>query len=814
MAALNDWNITDANNNAAPPDGWPENTMQYSEVNNTGRAVQGTMRRFWGDVNGSLQAAGAVNAYTVSLNESGYTSYFAGMYFACEIPITNTGAVTIDVNGIGAQNVVARDGSALPAGILDAGGIYEFRYDGTNFQLMGTIGGDVSISQGTFTNSNQIDLVDTDVALRVGATDPDTAQHMEMDLDGIQSKSDATTAAAMSINPVGGNVEIGAQSGTGDVRLYDDAILRLQTSSNGQLLLRNNSNADPTVPDPFAAEYQFRSQDGNEYGFIGYPSSTSLRLQNRAHGGSISLRVETTAGVGINKAVFNEDNIQFFGDDAGNEGFRVLANTVRVFADVTVATPPTTETPTAGYDIVDADTTDFLMRSGFFGSNEYRLVNNMNGGLISIRGEDSANAEQLMAVFDPDGQSILYYNGILRLETRVSGTAAIRSDGNTDAENRFLEFRHADGTLRGFVGHGGNDSLRLENQIHGGNIVLDAEDSGGNGTLIFVGDPDGAVDIYHPDANFVHIQTRAEGANISRNSTDTRLYLQLAGSDTGWIRATTTEVELRSLTHGGLVVLYGEDTGGTNRALVVGDPDAGVTLYVAGTATFEASSIGAVRVKSNTTSSTSSIAMNLTASNNIIQGTFQFEASNTLEVENQRTNGELHLRANDGGVIRSYVLVDPQLDQIRFQFNNNERFRINDTGVNDVGVAGQIADSENNLRPIGFNVAVPDEEDNPVTINTQARVGRYIHKDQLTPTYTVDQETDVAVGSMWLIANEAGGNITLAPASGVTIRWFDGAGGSVTSVTFGGSFTLGTGAIVTLYKYADIEYHIWGSGIS
>ena len=126
MTTLDNWSVTDANNNLPPPDGWPENTMQYSDVNDTGRSVQGTLRRFWGDVNGSLNAAGVVNAYTLSLNESGYTAYFDGMYFACEIPITNTGAVTIDVNGIGAAAVFV-NGGPLAGGELGAGCIHTFR---------------------------------------------------------------------------------------------------------------------------------------------------------------------------------------------------------------------------------------------------------------------------------------------------------------------------------------------------------------------------------------------------------------------------------------------------------------------------------------------------------------------------------------------------------------------------------------------------------------------------------------------------------------------------------------------------------------
>jgi len=136
MSNLNDWDITAANNNDAPPDGWPENTMQYSEVNNTAREGMAVMARFWKDINGSLQFAGAANIYTVTLN-AGYVAYFQGMAFLAEINVTNTGATTINVNGLGAKTLQTQAGDAMSNASLVAGGVYEFRYDGTVFQLMG-----------------------------------------------------------------------------------------------------------------------------------------------------------------------------------------------------------------------------------------------------------------------------------------------------------------------------------------------------------------------------------------------------------------------------------------------------------------------------------------------------------------------------------------------------------------------------------------------------------------------------------------------------------------------------------------------------
>lgn len=65
-----------------------------------------------------------------------YTSYVAGMTLSF-IPVnTNTGAVTIDVDGLGAKNIFVGNASALAGGELVAGQIAQLQYDGTRFQLM------------------------------------------------------------------------------------------------------------------------------------------------------------------------------------------------------------------------------------------------------------------------------------------------------------------------------------------------------------------------------------------------------------------------------------------------------------------------------------------------------------------------------------------------------------------------------------------------------------------------------------------------------------------------------------------------------
>lgn len=135
MAELNDWDVVDANNDSAPPDGWPENTMNYSEVNNTGRAVQGKLKRFYADMGGALTTGGTSTAYTLTLNAS-YTAYFNGMMFVCTANVANTGACTMNVNSIGAVSMKDAEGNALPAGAIGIGDILQLHYKNSEFLVL------------------------------------------------------------------------------------------------------------------------------------------------------------------------------------------------------------------------------------------------------------------------------------------------------------------------------------------------------------------------------------------------------------------------------------------------------------------------------------------------------------------------------------------------------------------------------------------------------------------------------------------------------------------------------------------------------
>lgn len=75
-------------------------------------------------VTGSTAASSAVSAYA------------AGQVFRFVAAGANTGAVTLNVNGLGAKAVTKRGATALAAGDIAAGSVVTVAYDGTQFQML------------------------------------------------------------------------------------------------------------------------------------------------------------------------------------------------------------------------------------------------------------------------------------------------------------------------------------------------------------------------------------------------------------------------------------------------------------------------------------------------------------------------------------------------------------------------------------------------------------------------------------------------------------------------------------------------------
>lgn len=130
------WSETDANNNQAAPDGFPEG-MAPSGVNDAARAMMGAVKRFWGRVNGTKTTAGTADAQTVTYDVAP-TGYVAGERLLLRPTLTTaTASPTINVNGLGAKTLKDSTGAALVfGGALAAGTQAELMYDGTDMRIL------------------------------------------------------------------------------------------------------------------------------------------------------------------------------------------------------------------------------------------------------------------------------------------------------------------------------------------------------------------------------------------------------------------------------------------------------------------------------------------------------------------------------------------------------------------------------------------------------------------------------------------------------------------------------------------------------
>lgn len=96
---------------------------------------------------------GAVNALVATLSPA-LGSYTAGTLVQVKVAVTNTGATTINVNGLGAKTIKKLDGATdLAAGDLVAGQVVSLEYDSTNFQLQSPQGTPFKSNYQAFTAS-------------------------------------------------------------------------------------------------------------------------------------------------------------------------------------------------------------------------------------------------------------------------------------------------------------------------------------------------------------------------------------------------------------------------------------------------------------------------------------------------------------------------------------------------------------------------------------------------------------------------------------------------------------------------------------
>ncbi|MGA0101406.1 MAG: hypothetical protein ACO3HF_05100, partial [Burkholderiaceae bacterium] len=102
MSDVQTWSTTAASNNSAAPNGFPEG-MPPSGVNDAAREVMAAVARYREDTDGVNTSSGT-NTITLSSSRT-MTAYAQGDMYTFKAGGTNTGATTLNVDGLGAKDV-------------------------------------------------------------------------------------------------------------------------------------------------------------------------------------------------------------------------------------------------------------------------------------------------------------------------------------------------------------------------------------------------------------------------------------------------------------------------------------------------------------------------------------------------------------------------------------------------------------------------------------------------------------------------------------------------------------------------------------
>lgn len=132
-----------------------DTTNRRIAVHDGSRAGGWPMANFQDVQNNAFTYAVATGTNTIAISVTpAPTAYAAGQEFVFRAANTTTGAATLNVNSLGARNILRRDtGSgtliALTSGNIIQNGVYKVVYDGTQFQLVSfDATGLVTVSQG------------------------------------------------------------------------------------------------------------------------------------------------------------------------------------------------------------------------------------------------------------------------------------------------------------------------------------------------------------------------------------------------------------------------------------------------------------------------------------------------------------------------------------------------------------------------------------------------------------------------------------------------------------------------------------------
>lgn len=335
MSDVQTWSTTAASNNSAAPNGFPEG-MPPSGVNDAAREVMAAVARYREDTDGVNTSSGT-DTITLASSRT-MTAYAQGDMYTFKAGGTNTGATTLNVDGLGAKDVQF-NGAACAGGEIITDLMYTVVYDGTQFQLMNAA------------SYPAIDIETLEVT-NIKAKDG-TASIAIADTTGIPTLSKATVVSVTDNTNAALRV---TQLGTGNALLIEDDTNPDSTpvvvNASGNVFVGNTAAISQAGPGgaSLTARLQVPGTDQSKAAI-----GAMLFNATAANGANIILSKSANATVGSFSASTADDvlgNIIFNGVDSSNTQFRnaaqIQARCAGAGADYTAGTLRFITTDTTG----------------------------------------------------------------------------------------------------------------------------------------------------------------------------------------------------------------------------------------------------------------------------------------------------------------------------------------------------------------------------------------------------------------------------------------------------------------------------------
>lgn len=189
------------------------------------RAIQAIQR----ESGGALYTASGTDTITVTTNPT-FAAYFTGLRVCFKSAGANTGAVTLNVNGLGAKAVTKGGTTALTAGDIPSGAVVIAVYDGTQFQL-------IAVNADYLKSSDSTVLKTSSIGVSVQGYDANTTKLNVTQTFTAPQRGSVTTDNDLSFDMAAGNNFTCTPSAGGTLTFTN-----ITAGQSGYILLVNGSN--------------------------------------------------------------------------------------------------------------------------------------------------------------------------------------------------------------------------------------------------------------------------------------------------------------------------------------------------------------------------------------------------------------------------------------------------------------------------------------------------------------------------------------------------------------------------------------------